>query len=126
MSSDAEPIVGNWYRRHGKGQVFEVVAVDAERQLVELQHFDGDIEEMELASWYEDEMEAMAPPQDWSGPVDDLETDDLHYTETAMSDEDWRDDLSEFREPPVVEQQRFQGEAEEEEERTVDSERPAE
>jgi hypothetical protein len=45
-----EPIVGDWYRSHG--QLFEVVAIDDDEGIVEIQHADGDLEEMDLEDWY--------------------------------------------------------------------------
>jgi hypothetical protein len=44
-----DPIVGDWYRSHG--QLFEVVAVDEDDDIIEIQHADGDIEEMDLDDW---------------------------------------------------------------------------
>ncbi|HTQ35405.1 MAG TPA: DUF6763 family protein [Steroidobacteraceae bacterium] len=44
-----EPVVGDWYRSHG--QKFEVVAVDDAERLVEIQHADGDLEEIEFDDW---------------------------------------------------------------------------
>jgi hypothetical protein len=44
-----EPIVGDWYRSHG--QLFEVVATDDEEALIEIQHADGNLEEMDLDDW---------------------------------------------------------------------------
>jgi len=96
MPEDLDPIVGNWYRHLDKGQKFEVVSVDEDAKLVELQHFDGDLEEVELEAWYEMEIEGIEPPEDWTGPVDDLEPDDLQYTETDMSDDDWSEAYSEL------------------------------
>jgi hypothetical protein len=96
MANDSDPIVGNWYRRHGKGQLFEVVAFDESEGLVELQHFDGDIEEVELAEWLDMDLEIVEPPEDWTGPIDDIERDDLGYSETAMSEPEWRSALDEF------------------------------
>jgi hypothetical protein len=43
------PVVGDWYRSHG--QLFEVVAVDDGEQLIEIQHADGDLEELEIEDW---------------------------------------------------------------------------
>jgi hypothetical protein len=43
------PIAGGWYRSHGR--LFEVVAVDDAEQVVEIQHADGDLEEIELEDW---------------------------------------------------------------------------
>ncbi len=44
-----EPVVGDWYRSHG--QLFEVVAVDDAERVIEIQHADGDLEEMEVEDW---------------------------------------------------------------------------
>src|SRR5215207_11147543 len=44
-----DPIVGDWYSSHG--QLFEVVALDEHERLVEVQHADGDLEEMDLDDW---------------------------------------------------------------------------
>jgi hypothetical protein len=44
-----EPIVGDWYRSHG--QLFEVVAIDENEGVIDLQHADGDLEEIELDDW---------------------------------------------------------------------------
>jgi hypothetical protein len=44
-----EPIVGDWYRSHG--QLFEVVAVDEDDDIIEIQHADGDLEEIDLDDW---------------------------------------------------------------------------
>jgi hypothetical protein len=44
-----EPIVGDWYESHG--QLFEVVAIDDEERVVEIQHADGDLEEIDADDW---------------------------------------------------------------------------
>ena len=97
MSTDLDPIVGNWYRYAGKGALFRVVAVDEDRDLLEIQHFDGDVEELERSGWADLDIEAAEPPEDWTGPVDDVETDDLGYSETDMRDSDWRESLQSNR-----------------------------
>jgi len=96
MANEADPIVGNWYQHLDKGHRFEVVAVDEGRGLVEIQHYDGDVEELELDNWRDMEVEIIEAPEDWSGPVDDFEEDDLHYTETEMKKDDWREPLGEY------------------------------
>ena len=48
MATDADPIAGNWYYRQDKGQRFEVINFDEREGAVEIQHFDGDVEEMSL------------------------------------------------------------------------------
>lgn len=44
-----DPIVGDWYRSHGL--LFEVVAIDEFERVVEVQHADGDLEEIDLDDW---------------------------------------------------------------------------
>ena len=67
------PQVGHWYRRLN-GNLFEVVAVDEESSTIELQHFDGTIEGLELEMWQDIDIEPAQAPEDWSGSVDiDLE-----------------------------------------------------
>ncbi len=95
MDNEFDPIVGNWYRHLDKGQMFEVVALDETQSLIEMQHFDGDIEEVDLTTWRRMNLEFAAAPEDWSGPMDVAERDDLGYSETGMSGEDWRGPLQE-------------------------------
>ena len=44
-----EPVAGDWYRSHGR--LFEVVAVDDTERVIEIQHADGDLEEIEIEDW---------------------------------------------------------------------------
>ncbi len=97
MPSEVDPIVGNWYQRLDKGQQFQVVAVDEEAGLVEMQHFDGDLEEMDLDTWYQLGMLPIEEPEDWSGPLDVGELDDLTGTEvTDTPPGDWSEPLDEL------------------------------
>lgn len=90
MDSDLDPVVGNWYRDVAKDQMFRVVAVDEDRDLIEIQHFDGDLEEIEFSGWFDLDVEVTEAPEDWTAPLDEVERDDLGYTETAIGDDDWR------------------------------------
>jgi hypothetical protein len=111
MPTDADPVVGNWYEHLDKGQKFEVVAVDEDNGVVEIQHYDGDLEEVALESWYDMDVELSEPPEDWTGPMDDVETDDLDYTETDMQPEDWAQPTQEAsaRREPWEEGERDEG-----------------
>lgn len=75
--------------------MFRVIAVDETQALIELQHFDGDIEEVDLTVWHGMDLQIAEAPEDWTGPMDDIERDDLGYSETAMSDKDWHEPLQE-------------------------------
>lgn len=95
------PEVGQWYAHRDKGEMFHVVAFDEDAGLVELQDFDGAIDEVDLDTWFEMELEPSEPPEDWTGPVDDVETDDLGYTSGAdVSARDWRAPLDDLPEAP--------------------------
>jgi hypothetical protein len=97
MDKELDPIVGNWYRHLDKGQMFRVIAFDDSEATVELQHFDGDVEEVGLRAWQAMDLEVSGAPEDWTGPMDDVEPDDLGYSsETAMSEADWRAPLQEL------------------------------
>lgn len=89
------PIVGQWYHHRDKGYEFQVTAVDEDAGTVEMQHFDGDLEEVDLETWQAMEVEPVEQPENWTGPLDDVEPDDLGYTETDMSDDDWSEPLRE-------------------------------
>jgi len=64
-----EPTIGRWYRRPN-GQLFEVVAVDDDDETIELQFFDGTIDEVDRDTWSKLLIQRVAPPEDWSGSVD--------------------------------------------------------
>lgn len=63
------PVVGDWYRRLD-GALFEVVAIDRDDGTVEVQHFDGTVEEFDLESWNDQGFQEGKAPEDWSGSVD--------------------------------------------------------
>jgi hypothetical protein len=90
MANNLEPLAGQWYRRLGKGEMFQVIDADAQDGSVEIQSFDGEIEQLSDEDWRVLEVEACEPPEDWTGPYDDIERDDLGYSDTEMTAEDWR------------------------------------
>ncbi len=65
----AYPVIGKWFRRPNGG-LFEVVALDESDGTIEIQHFDGTIDEVEFESWPELLLIEVSPPEDWSGSVD--------------------------------------------------------
>lgn len=117
MATEYEPMVNQWYRHLDKGHEFQVIALDQEKGVVEIQYFDGDVDELDLEAWSQQQLELIEPPEDWTGPVDDVEKDDLGYTETDMAEKDWSKPLKEGgeREEPGWAEER-PPESEEEEE----------
>jgi hypothetical protein len=63
------PIIGDWYRGPG-GELFEVVAIDDGDRTIEIQYFDGTLEEYDQDTWNAQVVSQADPPEDWTGPVD--------------------------------------------------------
>lgn len=99
MPREIDPIVGNWYAHQDKGQRFTVTAINEDDETVELQHFDGDVEEVSLSDWYDLEIELSDEPENWSGALDISEVDDFGTEVTDTSKDDWSEPLKEFRDP---------------------------
>jgi len=94
--TEADPIIGNWYRHIDKGQEFEVIEIDEDQGVVEIQYFDGDLEEIDLDDWYEMEIVPTAEPENYSGPYDEAPEDyDMSYSETDMKNDDWNSPVDE-------------------------------
>jgi hypothetical protein len=81
VSNRLPPIVGNWYSHRDKGEMFQVVALDETTGTIEIQEFDGGLDELDLDEWRALLVEAAAQPEDWGGPLDDVEPDEFGYTD---------------------------------------------
>lgn len=85
------PQVGHWYRQ-SNGALFEVVAVDEKDYTVELQHFDGTLDEIELETWPNLLIETVGAPEDWSGSVD-MDPEDYEGEDLSELPYGWHDPL---------------------------------
>ncbi|HEY0720731.1 MAG TPA: DUF6763 family protein [Gammaproteobacteria bacterium] len=92
MATPYEPQIGDWYLTQ-EGGSFEVIAVDPDEGSVEIQYFDGAIEELDMESWYAMEIKPREVPEDWSGPFDDLVKDDFGDTDQARHLDEWSNPL---------------------------------
>jgi hypothetical protein len=77
------PRIGHWYKDVA-GERFEVVAIDEDDGTIEVQHFDGTVEELDMDAWQDMPIVHAPPPEDWSGSLD-------------LEREDYGVDLDEFR-----------------------------
>jgi hypothetical protein len=80
-------VVGNWYSHRDKGELFQVVALDEDTGTIEIQEFDGGIDELDFDEWRDLAVDAAAQPEDWGGPLDDVEPDEFGYTDVETSAE---------------------------------------
>lgn len=69
MANTYQPRLGDWYKSIN-GDKFEIVALDEDAATMEVQHFDGAIEEVDFDSWNEMEIVPIEAPEDWSGSMD--------------------------------------------------------
>jgi len=87
-----QPEIGEWYRLHGE-QLFEVVAIDEAAGTIEVQYFDGTVEEFELGDWNEQwksgAIKSAEAPEDFSGSVD-VESEDESASSLDSIDTDRR------------------------------------
>ncbi len=97
MYNKFDPTVDQWYYwPHGKGSRFYVVAVDDEARTVEVQHFNGDVEEYSFAEWRKLDVEPGEEPESWTGALDIGEKDDLGTEITDTQGKDWNESDGEY------------------------------
>jgi len=91
MPNEYDPIVDQWYFHKDKGQRFFVTAVNEEAETVEIQHFDGDVEEYTLEEWRDLDIEISEEPENWSGALDISEQDDYGTEVSDTTAADWNE-----------------------------------
>jgi len=84
MKNHPVPAIGKWFLDNADGQLFEIVAIDESDGTIDIQYFDGAIEEIDVDLWDEMELTSAAAPEDWSGPFDYLEADDMADPDTPI------------------------------------------
>ena len=62
-----QPHEGQWYAVRNNGQIFCVINVDSEHEVIDIQDFDGAIDELDFEEWEELDLEAAAAPDDDEG-----------------------------------------------------------
>jgi hypothetical protein len=87
VGREYEPTVGQWYEDLENDETFQVLRVDEDREIVEIQHLDGDLEELDVDDWAELDLELTEEPEGWSGSKAEKDED-----EDEDEDEDWDDD----------------------------------
>jgi hypothetical protein len=101
VSRDYEPVPGQWYENLEEEESFRVLSVDEDSELLEIEYLDGDIEEIDLESWHEMDLERIAEPEGWSESDDeDTEEEDDWDEEDEEDEDDWdeeEDDADEER-----------------------------
>ncbi|HUN24969.1 MAG TPA: DUF6763 family protein [Steroidobacteraceae bacterium] len=94
MSRDYEPVAGQWYENLEEDESFRVLSVDEDSELVEIEYLDGDVEEVDLETWHEMDLEPTTEPEGWAGSAEEEEDEDEEEEEEEEDDEDddWDED----------------------------------
>ncbi|TQV76866.1 hypothetical protein FLL45_02610 [Aliikangiella marina] len=85
MSGQISAEIGHWYRPVNNDALFEVVAIDYEEQSIEIQYYDGEIEELEFSGWKALIPLESAPPEDWTGPFE-IDRQDPAFNDYAINE----------------------------------------
>jgi hypothetical protein len=102
VSRDYEPVPGQWYENLEEEESFRVLSVDEDSELLEIEYLDGDIEEIDLETWHEMDLEKIQEPEGWSeSDEEDSDDDDFDEDEDEDEDDDWDDDDDEDDEDEV-------------------------
>lgn len=86
-------LIGHWYRHLDKGEIFQIIGLDIGTKSIVTQSFDGDIDEFSEEDWITLPVGLAEPPEDWTGPIDAVDVNDLGYSETDMAATDWDEPL---------------------------------
>lgn len=85
MSGQISAEIGHWYRPMNSDSLFEVVAIDYDDQNIEIQYFDGEIEELDFVGWKTRVPVETAPPEDWTGPFE-IDRQDPAFNDYAINE----------------------------------------
>jgi predicted dehydrogenase len=102
VGRDYDPVKGQWFEDLEENEIFQVVSVDPDAELVEIQYENGDIEEIDLDTWHELDLERSTQPEGWvndeaatgedAAEAAEVEEEDEDWDEDDEDDEDWDDD----------------------------------
>jgi predicted dehydrogenase len=95
VARDYDPVQGQWYEDLEENEIFRVLSVDPDEEIIEIQYENGDIEEIDLDTWHELDLERAEEPEGWASDEEDDEEEEEEDEEDWDEDEDdddWDDD----------------------------------
>jgi hypothetical protein len=92
VAREFEPVVGQWYENIDENESFRVLSVDEDAELIEIEYLDGDIEEIDVDTWAEFDLDKIEQPEGWSGAEVGVKDKDKKDDEDDDEDDDWDDD----------------------------------
>lgn len=92
MGRDYDPVKGQWFEDLEENEIFLVLSVDPDEEVIEIQYENGDIEEIDLDTWHELDLERAQEPEGWASTVDDDDEEEELDDDDDDDDDDWDDD----------------------------------
>lgn len=100
MATVADPYIDSWYKDLENNLSFKILNIEDDGDNIEVQYLDGGIGAFDKESWYQSTLDIIAAPEDWSAPYDEMEEDDLGYSDLDVrrrnyddiDSGDWLDD----------------------------------
>ena len=92
MGREHDPVRGQWYENLEDDDLFQVLSVDEDAELIEIQYVDGDIEEIDYDTWQELDLDLTDEPEGWTGSEEEDLDEDEEDDEDDWDDEDEEDD----------------------------------
>jgi hypothetical protein len=102
VSRDYEPQTGQWYEDLDTEETFQVLSVDPDEEVIRIQWPDREVQELDLDSWNEMDLELATAPEGWADDEEDIEDDEdegviapaeeIEDEEEDDEDDDWDDD----------------------------------
>jgi hypothetical protein len=95
VSRDYEPQAGQWYEDLDTEETFQVLSVDPDEEVIRIQWPDREIQELDLDSWNEMDLELASPPEGWVDDEDDFDDEDEDEDDDfddEDEDDDWDDE----------------------------------
>ncbi len=103
MSRDYDPQPGQWYEDLDTEEIFKVLSVDPDEELVRIQWLDSEVEDIDLDAWNEMDLELADEPEGWvdedaeDEKGEEEEEEDLEDEDDWDEDEDYDDEDDEYR-----------------------------
>jgi len=93
VSRDYDPEPGQWYEDLDREEIFKVVSVDPDEEIVRIQWLDREIQEIDLDAWVEFDLELAKEPEGWADEeADDDEEEEDDWEEEEEDEDDWDED----------------------------------
>ena len=92
MAREYEPVAGQWYENIDESESFRVLSVDEDSELIEIEYLDGDIEELDLDTWREFDLDKIDQPEGWSAPEEEEDEEEKKTDKDEEDEEDWDED----------------------------------